>query len=112
MPLRHAAPNQPQLPGSLNVLAKEISHRPPDFLSGHAAREERASIRLSQEADTVHGICDTHRGHEAAEVRDARRTVGGHELRGSQEKEWMGWFPDDLRAFGIKADQWTIITAA
>ena len=40
MSLRHAAPNQPQLPGSLNVLAKEISYRPPDFLSGHAAFED------------------------------------------------------------------------
>ena len=30
-------------------------------------------------------------------------------MRG-QEKEWMGYFLDDLRAFGINADQW--ITAA
>ena len=26
---------------------------------------------------------------------------------GGQEKEWMGYFLDDLRAFGINADQWT-----
>ena len=26
---------------------------------------------------------------------------------GGQEKEWMGCFLDDLRAFGINADQWT-----
>ena len=26
---------------------------------------------------------------------------------GDQEKEWMGCFLDDLRAFGINADQWT-----
>ena len=26
---------------------------------------------------------------------------------GSQEKKWMGCFLDDLRAFGINADQWT-----
>ena len=26
---------------------------------------------------------------------------------GGQEKEWMGCFPDDLRAFDINADQWT-----
>ena len=25
-----------------------------------------------------------------------------------QEKNWMGCFPDDLRAFGINADEWTI----
>ena len=29
------------------------------------------------------------------------------ELVGGQEKEWMGCFLDDLRAFGINADQWT-----
>ena len=27
--------------------------------------------------------------------------IGGH------KKEWMGCFLDDLRAFGINADQWT-----
>ena len=27
---------------------------------------------------------------------------------GGQEKEWMGCFLDDFRAFGINADQWTI----
>ena len=26
---------------------------------------------------------------------------------GGQEKEWMGCFLDDLKAFGINADQWT-----
>ena len=26
---------------------------------------------------------------------------------GCVEKEWMGCFLDDLRAFGINADQWT-----
>ena len=26
---------------------------------------------------------------------------------GGQEKEWMGCFLDDLRAFGINANQWT-----
>ena len=26
---------------------------------------------------------------------------------GGQEKEWMGCFMDDLRAFGINVDQWT-----
>ena len=33
--------------------------------------------------------------------------VGGVGCVGSQEKEWMGCFLDDLRAFGINADQWT-----
>ena len=41
------------------------------------------------------------------EVRDVRRMGGGRGLCGGQEKEWMGCFLDDLRAFGINADQWT-----
>ena len=40
-------------------------------------------------------------------MRDARRIGGGRGLRGGgQEKEWMGCFLDDVRAFGINADQW------
>ena len=30
--------------------------------------------------------------------------VGGASCGGGQEKEWMGCFLDDLRAFGINAD--------
>ena len=33
--------------------------------------------------------------------------VGGTGCVGDQEKEWMGCFLDDLRAFDINADQWT-----
>ena len=33
--------------------------------------------------------------------------VGGAGCVGGQEKEWMGCFLDDLKAFGINADQWT-----
>ena len=33
--------------------------------------------------------------------------LGGAGCLGGQEKEWMGCFLDDLRAFGINADQWT-----
>ena len=32
--------------------------------------------------------------------------VGGAGCVGGQEKEWMGCFLDDLRAFGINTDQW------
>ena len=48
-----------------------------------------------------------------ARMEDARlpkcvmRTGGGAGCVGRQEKEWMGCFLDDLRAFGINADQWT-----
>ena len=40
-------------------------------------------------------------------MRDVRRIGGGRGLRGGQEKEWMGCFLRDLRAFNINADQWT-----
>ena len=33
--------------------------------------------------------------------------VGGAGCVGGQEKKWMGCLLDDLRAFGINADQWT-----
>ena len=36
--------------------------------------------------------------------------VEGAGCVGSQDKEWMGCFLDDLRAFGINADQWTTAT--
>ena len=35
------------------------------------------------------------------------KMVGGAGCVGGQEKEWMGCFLDDLRAFGTNADQWT-----
>ena len=34
--------------------------------------------------------------------------VGGAVSTGEQEKEWMGCLLDDLRAFGIDPDMWTI----
>ena len=33
--------------------------------------------------------------------------VGGAGCVGGLKKEWIGCFLDDLRAFGINADQWT-----
>ena len=35
--------------------------------------------------------------------------VGCASCVGGQEKEWMGCFLDDLRVFGIDADQWATI---
>ena len=67
----------------------------------------RASRRLTQKVDLVCGICGAHGGYETAEVRDVRRIGGWRGLWGGQEQEWMGCFLDDLRAFGINANQWT-----
>ena len=33
--------------------------------------------------------------------------VGGADCAGGEEKEWMAYLLDDLRAFDINADQWT-----
>ena len=35
--------------------------------------------------------------------------VGGAGCVGGQEKEWMGCFLDDLRAFSVNVDQWTTV---
>ena len=67
----------------------------------------RASRRLTQEADLVRGIYGAYGGYETAEVRDVRRIGGRRGLCGGPGKKWMGCFLDDLRAFGINADQWT-----
>ena len=60
-----------------------------------------------QEADLVCRIFGAHGGYETAEVRDVRRMIRGVGCLGGQEKEWMGCFLDNLRVFGINADQWT-----
>ena len=39
-------------------------------------------------------------------MRDVWKNGAGRGLCGGQEKEWMGCFLDDLRAFGISADHW------
>ena len=53
-------------------------------------------------------ICGAHGGYETAEVRDVRRIRGGRGLCGEPGKRvCMDCFLDDLRAFGIHADQWT-----
>ena len=52
------------------------------------------------------GIYGTHRGHQAAGVRKA---AGAGCVEG-QEKEWMWCILDDLKAFGINADQWANTT--
>ena len=40
-------------------------------------------------------------------MHDVRRNGGGAGCVGGHGKEWTGCFLDDLRAFGINADQWT-----
>ena len=101
MPLRHAAPSPPQLPGSLQRLAKAQSGRPPDFLSGHAYQDGKREHRgdFTQEADLVCEVCGAHGGYETAEVRDVRRIGGGRGLRGGARKKVDGVFPGRPQSF-------------
>ena len=64
---------------------------------------------FTQEADLVRGICGAHGGYETAEVPDVRIIGGGGGggCMGGQGKKRTVCFLDDLRAFGINADQWT-----
>ena len=62
--------------------------------------------RLKCELCVCAFVCGA-RGYETAKVRDVRKIGGGHGLRGESGKEWIGHFLDDLRGFGINADQWT-----
>ena len=53
--LRHPATSPPQIPDSLHRLAKEQSHRLPDFLFGHAYEDGKRGHRgdYAQEADPL-----------------------------------------------------------
>ena len=70
-------------------------------------REMRASRRLYAGGGFVYGICGAHGGYDTAEVCDVRRIGRGCGLCEGPGKIVMGCFLDDLRAFGINADQWT-----
>ena len=128
VPLRHAAPSPSQLPDSLHRLAKEQSRR------AHLSFLTRCiGWRRSNRADHPISYLDApiKTGSESIEAALRRRRilfaefvarmddtrlpkcvmfgelVGGAGCVWGQEKEWVGCFLDDLRAFGINADQWT-----
>ena len=114
VPLRHAAPSSPQVLDSLHRLEKAQSHRPLDFLSGHAlikTGSESIEATLRRRRILFAGF--------VARVEDTRlancvmfgEILGGAGCLGRLGKEWMGCFLDDLRDFGINADQWTTAAA-
>ena len=81
----------PQLPDSLHRLVEEKSHRPPDYLSGHAHEDGKWENRddYVQEVDLVRGICGAHGGHETVEEGGVHRTRG-RGLRGEVGKRVDG----------------------
>ena len=110
VPLRHAAPSPPQVLDSLHRLARK--HNRADHLLSYLdtlIKTESESIEATLRrrrvlfAGSVARMDDT----RLAKCVMFEELVGAPGCMGGQEKEWMGCFLDDLRAFGINADQWT-----
>ena len=109
MPLQHAAPSPSQVLDSPHRLAKAQSRRPPDFSLDTLIKTGSASIEATLRRRRILFAWFV------ARVEDTRlpkcvmfgAMVGGASCVGNQEKEWIGCFLDDLRIFGINADQWT-----
>ena len=111
VPLQDAAPSPPQVLDSLHRLAKAnradhiISYLDTLIKTGSASIEATLRRRRILFTGFVARMEDT---------RLPKCTMFGELVRsagcvGGQEKEWLRCFPDDLRAFGINADQWTIV---
>ena len=94
---------------SLDRLVKDQSHRPPEFVYGYAYQDGKWEYRgdYAQEADHVRRICGGHGRHEVAKVCDVQRTGGGTGCVWGQKKGRRGCLLDDLKDFGINADQRT-----
>ena len=106
MPLRHAVPSAPQLPDSArrkNICADHPISYYLDKLVKTGSESIAATLRRRRILFAVF----------VARMEDTRlpkclmfgQLVGGADCVGGQEKEWMGCFLDDLRAFGINADR-------
>ena len=92
MPLRHAAPTICFLSGYTLIKTGSESieatiRRRRVLFAGSVARMEDTRLPMCVMSGDLGG--------------------GGAGCVGDQEKEWMGCFLDDFRAFGINVDQWT-----
>ena len=107
VPPPHAAPSPPQLPDSMHRLAKAQSRWPPDSYLDTLIKTGSESTEATLRKRRI--LC----AGFVARVEDMRlpksvmfgEMVRGAGCVGGQEKEWMGCFLDDLRDFGINADQ-------
>ena len=107
--LRHAAPSPPQVLDSLHRLAKAqsrdqpISYLDPLIKTGSESIEATLQCRQILFAGFVARMEDT----RLPKCVMFGELVGDAGCVGGQEKEWMGCFLDDLRAFGINPGRWT-----
>ena len=110
VPLLHAAPSPPQVLNSLHRWRKRNrADHPISYLdtlpkTGSETIEANLRRRRILFAGFVARMEDTRSLPKCVMFGEM---VGGAGYVGGQEKEWMGCFLDDLRAFGINADQWT-----
>ena len=86
-------------------MAKAHQHRPPDLLPQNPRKDNEREHRgdTEQEADPVLCVCGAHGGHETAEARDVRGNRGANGLRGGARERMDGMQPEQLRDFGITA---------
>ena len=109
VPLRHAAPSPPQVLESLQPVGEKNNRadHPISYLDTFTKTgSESIEVTLRRRRILFAGF--------VARMEDTRlpkcmmfvELVGGAGCGGSQDKEWMGCFLDDLRGFGINADQW------
>ena len=68
---------------------------------------ESIEVIIRRKVDPVREVCGPHGGHEPAGVRGVRRTRERRGLRWGLGKRVDRVFLDDLKRFGINANQWT-----
>ena len=109
VPLRHAAPSPPQVLDSLHRLAKHNRAEHPIFYLDTLIKMGNESIEatLRRRRILFAGFVARMEDTGLPKWVIVGELVGGVGCVRGQEKEWMGCFLDDLRAFGINADQWT-----
>ena len=110
MPQRHAAPNPPQALDSLHRLAKlkyRADHPIPYMDTLVTTGSESIEATLRRRRILFVEFVAAMEGTRLSKCVMFGEMVGGADCVSSQDKEWMLFFLDDLRAFGINADQCT-----
>ena len=114
MPLRHAAPSPPRF---LTLCIGWRKHNRADHPISYLdtlikTGSESIEVNLRRRRILFAGFLARMEDTKLPKCMMLGELVGGAGCVGGQEKEWMGCFLDDLIAFGINADQWTMTTVA